>query len=401
MREHASNMNNLDRGGINLREILDESAPLPIAQSVAIGAQVAYELAHAHDRGFVHRGVRPANIVVYRGPRYADGIGTARLCATRVSSDERADAPDYQSPEQIRGDAAIDGRADVFALGVVLYEMLTGRLPDNASEPQLPSELNPDVPCEIDGLVLAMLAKERDDRLPTAIVAGHALHRIDRELRGQIAPEPAALAVKPARVAVDRLLRTPVSITVAAVVVGFIGGLVYFAGNTVPDSPQATAKTTLAAVTPQVAATPQPSPTERPVLEELPVEPLMQRAPPEAPASQAPHPPTLLAEKPLPATSALRSASPARVKHPSARSKSRASARPSKPETGKIIISVSPWAEIYVNGMRRGTSPPVSVIELSPGKHRIDIRHSSQSSYLAYVKVKAVETRKLRHDFAL
>ena len=393
-------MHKPDRGGRSLREILDESAPLPIAQTVAIGAQLAYELAHAHDRGIVHRGVRPANIVVHRDPRTPEGIGTARLCGTRVSSDAQADAFDYQSPEQVRGEAEVDGRADLFALGAVLYEMLTGKLPDNASEPhalepRLPSELNPHVPPEVDGLVLAMLAKEREDRLPDAMVAGHALHRIDQQLRGEIAArEPAPVAVEPARVAVNRLLRLSTSITVTSALASFIGAVVYFGSNAVPPITTVAAEPTLA------LAPGQPTPMDTPVAEELPAQAPAPTPPAEAPPTQARRVPTQRAERPLVATSAR--ASPARAKPAAGRSKSRASPPPvPKRETAKVIISVSPWAEIYVNGTRRGISPPVSVIELSPGKHRIDIRHTSQPPYLAYVNVKAGETRKLRHDFLL
>jgi hypothetical protein len=401
-------MNKLDRGGRSLREILDELAPLPTEQSIAIGAQVAYELAHAHDRGFVHRAVRPANIIVYRDPLNGHGFGTARLCATTAPSAAETDALHYESPEQKRGETEIDGRTDVFALGVVLYEMLTGKLPDRAAEPQLPSELNPNVPFEVDGLVLGMLAKERDDRLPSAIVAGHALHRIDRQIRGEVAREPVPLPAEPARVAVDRLLRASTSITVAAVIVGLLGGLVYFGGSDGSPKAGAAGEPALAFMTAQqspdeTAVAEQP----RITVERPPSEAPAQRSPAEAdvteaPRIEAPRSPTSLTEKPVVARTASASSHPVRSKPTAAvRVKSREKARPPKRETAKVIISVSPWAEIYVNGTRHGTTPPVSVIELSPGKHRIVIRHSSQPPYLAFVNVKAGETRKLRHDFAL
>jgi serine/threonine protein kinase len=174
----------LDPRVTTLREILDASAPLPIADSVAIVAQVACQLASTHEDGGIHGDVRPAAILIRREPSNPQAIGEVQLAAPRSQAGNRTNAPEYRSPEQIRGEK-IDPRTDVFALGLVFYEMLTGRLLRSGAEPSLPSELNPDVPPELDGLVLAMLDKNPRRRLPTAGIAVRDLLRINSQLQSQ------------------------------------------------------------------------------------------------------------------------------------------------------------------------------------------------------------------------
>ena len=116
--------------GTSLREILDEQPPLPIPRILEITGQVARGLAYAHEHGVVHRDIKPANVIVLRNrrPKLTD-FGIARLGEAEGIGSERAGSPKYMSPEQIRGDVSLDGRSDLFSLGTVLYEMLTGRQP--------------------------------------------------------------------------------------------------------------------------------------------------------------------------------------------------------------------------------------------------------------------------------
>jgi predicted ATPase/class 3 adenylate cyclase len=153
-------------------------------EAARIAAAVADALAHAHAQLVVHRDVKPANILLTadRAPVLVD-FGLA-LDETQAGASEKGiicGTPWYMSPEQAAGTAhRIDGRTDVYSLGVVLYEMLTGRVPFRATnplealrqvrddEPQPPRQLVPDIPPELERACLKALAKRQQDRYTTA-----------------------------------------------------------------------------------------------------------------------------------------------------------------------------------------------------------------------------------------
>lgn len=155
---------------------------LPARQAVHIAAQVAHALAHAHERGIVHRDVKPANILVDDATdqvKLAD-FGLARLAdMQRSRTGVLAGTPAYMSPEQLT-EAAQDGRADLYSLGVVLFQLLTGHLPHEA--PSLGALLRrvsrevapplqqwwPQAPPVLSDLVAALLERERERRPPDA-----------------------------------------------------------------------------------------------------------------------------------------------------------------------------------------------------------------------------------------
>jgi tetratricopeptide (TPR) repeat protein len=117
--------------GRSLREILENDGPLPVDRAAAILRQVAEGLAAAHEKGIVHRDLKPGNILVdAAGTAFITDFGVAR--SLEKSGITRAGAivgtPDYLSPEQVSGDP-VDGRTDLYALGIVFYEMLSGKLP--------------------------------------------------------------------------------------------------------------------------------------------------------------------------------------------------------------------------------------------------------------------------------
>jgi eukaryotic-like serine/threonine-protein kinase len=138
--------------------------PLPVEEAVEILAQAARGLAKAHEHGIVHRDVKPGNLFVTR-----DGVvkildfGIAKLKGeagnTRLGT--ILGTPSYMAPEQTRGEA-VDARADVWSLGVVLYEMLAGRRPFVGSEPL--THVRPEVPAELDRIISRMLAKDPEQR---------------------------------------------------------------------------------------------------------------------------------------------------------------------------------------------------------------------------------------------
>jgi serine/threonine protein kinase len=164
--------------GRELRDILNEKSLLPLNQVLDIVAQVAQGLAYAHEHGIVHRDVKPSNIMIQKdGHVKITDFGIARMAsaAVRTQTGMVLGSPKYMSPEQVMGKLT-DQRSDIFSLGVMLYEMLTGRPPFsgenvnaimyqtlNAAPPQ-PSSMNPAVPDMLNFIVAKALAKKMDER---------------------------------------------------------------------------------------------------------------------------------------------------------------------------------------------------------------------------------------------
>jgi len=160
-----------------------KAAPLPLDEALAITADIGRGLAAAHERGIVHRDIKPANIVVTpsRVVKIMD-FGLARIAGGEqlTQPGTTLGTVSYMSPEQARG-GDVDGRTDVWSLGVVLYEMLTGRRPfvgdrDMAviysilnEDPPPPVELRPDIPEILDAIVKKALAKDRNARYASAL----------------------------------------------------------------------------------------------------------------------------------------------------------------------------------------------------------------------------------------
>lgn len=168
--------------GRELRDILNDEQVLPVAQVLDIVLQVALGLAYAHEHGIVHRDVKPSNIMVIRnGHVKITDFGIARMesASVRTQTGMVLGSPKYMSPEQVMG-RLIDQRSDIFSLGVMLYEMLTGKAPfagENVNAimyqtlngiPPPPSTLNSAVPDMLNFIVAKALAKNLDDRYQNA-----------------------------------------------------------------------------------------------------------------------------------------------------------------------------------------------------------------------------------------
>jgi serine/threonine-protein kinase len=185
--------------GRELRDILNEKRVLPVEQVIDIVAQVAEGLAYAHERGIVHRDVKPSNIMVaHDGHVKITDFGIARMAsaAVRTQTGMVLGSPKYMSPEQVVGKVT-DQRSDIFSLGIMLYEMLTGRAPFtgeninaimyqtlNAVPPQ-PSSLNPAVPEMLNFIVAKALVKEMEDRYQSARELANDLRACRASVRGQ------------------------------------------------------------------------------------------------------------------------------------------------------------------------------------------------------------------------
>ncbi len=174
--------------GGSLRDRLGDGQQLPIADALRIASAVAGALDHAHAHGVVHRDIKPENVLLG-----ADGIYLADFGIALTLTDDRRTAPGipigtpaYMSPEQIAPDGPIDGRADVYALGCLTYEMLGGRPPFRGHpavavkghlSDQVPplAAARPGFPPAADQVLGRALAKDRNDRFPRATEFTRAL----------------------------------------------------------------------------------------------------------------------------------------------------------------------------------------------------------------------------------
>jgi eukaryotic-like serine/threonine-protein kinase len=182
--------------GHALTRYLSAGAEMPLSARVGIIRQVAEALGHAHERGVLHRDVKPGNILVAKDGRVKVtdfGIGKFTEASTSelTRTGHMVGSPAYMSPEQVKGEK-LDGRSDLFSLGIVMYELLTGARPfpgDSITtlvyqilhtEPRDPLELKADLPIATREVVARLLAKAPDRRPANAVEFIRELKRIEK-----------------------------------------------------------------------------------------------------------------------------------------------------------------------------------------------------------------------------
>ena len=248
--------------GESLRQRLDRERQLPVNEAIRLAAEIADGLDYAHRQGVVHRDIKPGNVLLSEGHAVLADFGIAR--AITVARAERmtgtgigVGTPLYASPEQASGDETLDGRSDIYSLGCVLYEMLSGEVPLYGATPQsiqakrlseTPTALvllRETVPPALDGTVARALAKVPADRWATAAEFKEALHTSRLAATPGFASTPFDLAAstsdpgapsRPARgkrrVPAWLLVAVPVAVA-AAVYAGMGGGF----GSDAPHQP--------------------------------------------------------------------------------------------------------------------------------------------------------------------
>jgi eukaryotic-like serine/threonine-protein kinase len=200
----------------SLRALLDrrtrEHQQWPLPFGLALIRQAAEALAYAHSREIVHRDIKPDNLLIYR-QRSADGrssylvkvsdFGLVRVAESGglTSTGATVGTPNYMSPEQCQG-LPLDGRSDIYSLGIVLYEVMTAYLPFNTTTmtdavkkhvytPVAPPRtVRPDLPHEVEDIIMRCLAKEAKDRFATASELANALRDVIRGMSAGLAPTP-------------------------------------------------------------------------------------------------------------------------------------------------------------------------------------------------------------------
>jgi serine/threonine-protein kinase len=181
--------------GTLLREYLREHAPLPVDEAVRITVQLADALQYCHEHGVVHRDLKPENILIEPdGTVKLVDFGIALLQGARRLTFRRLTAgfgtPDYMAPEQVQGDRG-DARTDVYAVGVMLYEMLTGDVPYHGDSPlavmsqrvttdaPLVRRKRADLPPALEAVVWRALRREPAERYPGMAALRHDLTHLD------------------------------------------------------------------------------------------------------------------------------------------------------------------------------------------------------------------------------
>jgi eukaryotic-like serine/threonine-protein kinase len=189
--------------GRSLKELILTRGPLPIGQAITYTLEMLEALRFAHRHGIIHRDVKPHNILIGERLKVTD-FGIARAGASQMTeAGSIMGTAQYLSPEQARG-APVTASSDLYSIGIVLYEMLTGKVPfngDSAIEiamkhlnelPKPPSKTRPEIPEELDQVVLRALSKAPEDRYQTAEEFAEDLHRVEAGL--PLAPETAEAA---------------------------------------------------------------------------------------------------------------------------------------------------------------------------------------------------------------
>ena len=422
--------------GRDLAQLRKEGWRATPAQAALIVRRVADALAFAHSKGVIHRDVKPANIFMVgrTQPRVLD-FGIARVAHQQEDGDPHtgAGSPYYMAPEQVLRET-VDRRADVFSLGVVLYELLTDLKPFRGEslaqirdavlhqDAPLASKVDPTVPKPLALIAQRAMAKDPEQRFRSA-------RSFARELRQWIDENPATPEGERAAPAAEakQQPRVLATIAAAAAAVVVLGGLATWAllarwsPDTVPAA-DARAQGIAAQVAPQTANAAQASPTtaspEQAPAAPAPTEnaPFVAIAPndPAAPANTAPsvnvvRPAPPAAAKPAAAATSAAPAPKETAKDRKAREAREREAREADaraasnrlvaPATGTVRIAVSPWGLVEVDGTSSGAAPPITELTLAEGKHQIVVRNGDYPAYTTQVTVTAGQTVTLRHKF--
>ena len=179
--------------GITLKAYMQRKGALSVKETIAYSIQILRALEHAHLGGVVHRDIKPQNIMLLRsGQIKVTDFGIAKLpdAKTLTATDKAIGTVYYISPEQAAGEKGIDRRADLYSVGVMMYEMITGKLPFDgenpvsialkqiSEEPKPPHELNPNIPEGLEQIILFAMEKDKDKRFQTATQMIDLLKRV-------------------------------------------------------------------------------------------------------------------------------------------------------------------------------------------------------------------------------
>ncbi|HEX5686464.1 MAG TPA: serine/threonine-protein kinase [Ideonella sp.] len=381
--------------GRDLRHMLHEGwRPTPV-EAVQIVRRVADALAYAHGKGVVHCDIKPANIFMVgrRQPKVLD-FGIARVAHRETPSVEGpvAGSPYYLAPEQLRAEA-VDRRCDVYSLGVVLFELLTGQRPYtgptiddinravlNAPTP-LARQVNPKVPASLSTIVARAMARNPGDRYPSA-------RHLSMELRHWLdQPDARALIESPDTVRRRRLSLIALGAGAAAIAAALQSWQPW------ADDPAPVDEAPAAAVPVTIPAETTPPDMAASAAAETATAADAASAAIETPAAVAPA--VEEAPKPKPTATAKD-----RKPRPTVTTPVVAEPEPVVPlPPGTVQLAISPWGQIEVDGNFVGLAPPMNRLSLPGGTHTITIRNGDFPPLVRQVTVSADQPVVIKHRF--
>ncbi len=385
--------------GRDLRQLLADGWRPDAVQAARIAKRLADALAYAHGHGVVHCDIKPANIFMTgrTQPKLLD-FGIARVTAGRFDAaaapvDISAEtstvpppelgSPYYVSPEHLRGEP-LDARADVYGVGVVLYELLTGQRAFDGGgldairhavleAPVAPAHtVNPKIDAALSGIVARAMARAPGDRYRSA-------RQLSRALRTWISEETNGLGHK-----VSRHSRMGYVWAAGATVALVLSAAAWLM---IPREEGASAQTAAVSAAPATAQAATPAPA---VPESVPV-----AAAPVAPLPEVK--PALKATAPAPTVKPARAKE--RVPRDAAPPTAPAPVVAAAPVLGTVQIAVSPWGQVEVDGKPAGTTPPLSRLTLPVGTHQIVVRNDDFPAYSTSITVSEEKPVTLRHRF--
>lgn len=408
--------------------------PKPM-QAAQLVRRVADALAYAHARGVVHCDIKPANIFLNRRdkPKVLD-FGIARVThghALPALDDLVAGSPHYLAPEQLQR-GMVDARTDIHALGVVFYELLTGRKAYGGetleqitgavlNSPPVPAhELQPAVSPTLSAIAAKAMARDPAERHASAAEMAAELRRwvqrhsaAEPARRGQGVAAGAAAAASTPAPARSRRIHGLLGAALLAGALLAVAVLAWTPDATAPAKEAPAAAPTVAAV-PATAQAAEAAPAAEPSLPTAEAS-----AGPAAPieaAAAADMAEAGVADNPAnPAdTRPSRSAPPARATGRATPVRPRAAAAAVKPRpaagtsaaaaapvaTGALQLAISPWGEVEVDGTPAGTAPPLTRLTLPEGQHTVTVRNADFPPYTTRVQVSADKPATVRHRFA-
>lgn len=383
--------------GRTLADIIAKDGPLPLSRTAKFIHQIADGLAYAHDSGIVHRDIKPGNILVTADDKVKiSDFGLARLQSSGsvTQTGHAVGSPSYMSPEQVQG-MTVDGRSDMFSLGVLFYELLTQRRPFEGESlttvifkiikdtPIAPSKLNKAVPTAIDDIIAKMTAKDPNFRYPScADVAKAMLPFITDQSSFPLTSSDTVRTVSFSSKDVEAVKKgggmdtppksrkaagKPIGALIAGLalfVAAIIGGIVFFKPGSTIQEPRIATET----------STPKP----------MAVEEKEEPKPTPAPRED---------EKPSPPATAV--TEPAKQDKPV----SKPSTAPER-NLGTLTVITSPsGAQVKIDGKEKGKTP-LTITDAQPGERKVEVSRAGHATATKTVTVKANESAMLEITLA-